>query len=178
VHRKPIFILLLLLACGLFLPERYPPADASEHPSALMLYSEATGVRWARVGPTDQLTYHVRARFPASAVIGWISYQLSRKGWRALTRDYLDPGIPTSQVRGWAYSVDATNPKKRLSVHQWIGDWKDKSGDVVRYAFRYTYPYHGTPDLTHLHVIAIYVTAPVVKKQIEWAQKAEAERAK
>ena len=45
---------------------------ASEHSDALLLYPGAGQISSAKLGGTDQLSYHVKAKLPASGVIDWI----------------------------------------------------------------------------------------------------------
>ena len=122
------------------------------------MYPHAKDVWSGKLRGTTQLTYRVQAKFPASGVIGWISYKLDAGGWEALTYDFLTPKHPSSQVQGWEQFIDATGPALQC-VHQWLGDWKDSFGDIVRYTFRYRYPEGGAPDLVDLQVLAVYIPA-------------------
>ena len=39
-------------------------------------------------------------------------------------------------MTGWTYFLDGTKDPTQC-VHQWLGDWKDPSGNIVTYGFRY-----------------------------------------
>lgn len=157
--------MVVALACSFVLSGR-GRALASEHPSALLVYRHAMGVKYRRVGEADRVSYRVRAQFPASGVIGWISYRLDQEGWQASTRDLLNPDLPSSEVGGWERAIDATTPTE-FWVRGWVGTWKDKAGNAVRYSFSYRYPKNGPADLANLHVMGEYFPARVVRLQEE-----------
>lgn len=163
-----------LFMFAMFASFYYGFANASGHSDALILYTGATDVWTGQISGTDQLTYHISAKFPASNVIGFISYKLHKAGWVPLTYDFLDPGSESSQVRGWGGYIDARrNPP--LSVQQWTGDWRDASGDVVRYVFRYRNPESSTPNLTDLEVAAVFTPASVAKQELRPAERSKDE---
>jgi hypothetical protein len=80
--------------------------------------------------------YELREPYPAANVIGKIRAHLEGRGWRPLKEDLLNPGIPTSLVRGWTEYRDATT-KPAAMVHEWIGQWEDSSGRIAWYVLRY-----------------------------------------
>lgn len=160
ILRAKVYFLLILIFLISTIGAEQRPADAAQRPSALLLYPKASNVSSGRNG--NDLTYHVNVKYPASDFIGWISNRLQELGWEPLKEDFLNPGLPTSQVRGWLEFVDER--KKPELIHQWIGDWKDSSGNIVRYALRYRKPGYGTSDLTDLEVIASYDSASTVRK--------------
>jgi hypothetical protein len=113
-----------------------PTALALEHADAFIVCPRATRI-WSRnVEGWSQLTYHVEETFPASSVIGYISYKLQKQGWQPQTHDFLNLELQTSQVRGWGEILEGPRIPGDC-VHRWIGDWKDRSGNIVRYTFRY-----------------------------------------
>jgi hypothetical protein len=170
IHPVRLVLFVFILVLGSAFPGCYQPADASEYPDALILYPNAKDIWFGKVGLTDQLTYSVDAKFPASGVIGSISDGLAKKGWEPLTHDFLNPQLSSSQVRVWQDFLDWTGPTK-LRVHQWLGDWQDKSGNIVRYAFRYAYSEHDPADLIHLRVAGIFISASVVRHLGEEVEK-------
>lgn len=115
-------------------------------------------------------SYHVSSKFPATPVIGWISDRLQKAGWEPLKYDFLNPDSPSSHVTGWTYFLDG---RKRPApcVHQWLGDWKDASGNIVRYGFRYTQPGCSTFALTDLEVNAWYIPADVARQTQQHLEK-------
>jgi hypothetical protein len=136
---------------------------AAEPSDALLTSPNATNVWTGTVGWSDQLTYHVDAKFPAAEVIDSISHKLQKAGWEPLKYDFLDPALPSSQVSGWQeFPHGIKDPK--LCVHQWLGDWKDAAGNIVRYTFRYKHPGCDTSDLKDLEVSAAYVRAAAVQQ--------------
>ena len=58
---------------------------AVEHTDAFIVYPRATRIWSGNVEGWSELTYHVKEAFPASSVIGWISYKLQKQGWRPQT---------------------------------------------------------------------------------------------
>jgi len=148
----------------------YQPTCAAEYPNALIVYPNATEVWSGKVGGTDQLTYRVDAEFPAAGVIGWISHELEERGWEALTYDYMNPNLPSGQVQGWSQFRDERKEPEQY-VHQWIGDWRDSSGNIIRYVFHYRSPKGYTSNLRSLEVASIYVTAPLAKQMQEEGER-------
>ncbi len=167
LSRKAIFLLLVAVSTSSFLWPR-GLATAFEDSDALLLYPGAKEVWRGRRAGTDQLTYHVKERLPASGVIDWISAKLWGQNWKPLPYDSLEPdnAAGASQMRGWHPFIDATG-NTQYCVQQWIGDWKDGSGNIVRYVFHYKLPKGCAPDSDDLGVSAVYVSAPLVKQMRE-----------
>lgn len=161
-RRVTIGFLILTVLSGPLYWTCIASAGASQHSDALVIYPGATQIRSSKLGGTDQLSYHLKARLPASGVIDWISAQLWLKQWKWLPYDFLDPNntVGASQVRGWHSFLEPTGG----CVQQWMGDWKDSSGNVVRYVFRYKLPKSCAPDSDDLEVFAIYTPAALVKE--------------
>jgi len=145
-------------------------STSSEYAAALLAHPQAKDVEFFKRDGTDQLTYRLEEKFPASGIIGWTSQKLREMGWEPLSYDYLNPHLPSSHVKGWDKFGDATRPTE-YTVHQWGADWKDRSENIVRYVFRYSYPRGGPPNLTDLEVTAVYIPAPLAKQNLEAAQK-------
>ncbi len=161
---KPGRYLALILLAACIVAEAGPRslAGAAEHPAALVVLRDAANVRFSKRGLSDQLTYRVRAKFPASTVIGRISQKLRERGWNALAYDFLGPGSTPSQMRVWQERLAGTT-KPWACLQQWIGDWKDSSGNIVRYAFRYRQRC-GSRDSSGLEVIALYYPEAAVRQ--------------
>ena len=168
---KIIFVLAVLVSgiwpygCG-----RSASSTSSEYAAALLAHPQAKDVEFSKHEGTDQLTYRLEEKFPASSIIGWTSLKLKEMEWEPLTYDYLNPNLPSSHINGWAEFIDGTGPTEQI-VHQWLADWKDRSENIVRYAFHYRYPKGGGPNLTKLEVSAVYIPAPLAKESLEAAQK-------
>jgi hypothetical protein len=135
-----------------------------------MVYSGARDVKFSKYKGTDQLTYRVSEKFPASALIDWISAQLQVKGWEPLLYDFLNPDLPSSPVTGWTKFVDARQAVRYI-VNGWGADWKDHAENIVHYGLRYRYPESGDPNLTDLEVVVIYTPALLAKQGQEAARK-------
>ena len=123
--------------------------EAAERPAALILYPDATGIQFDERGGADRLSYHVSLKFPAISIIQLIADKLGKGGWEALRYDFMNPNRPSSPLQGWQEFLDGTK-KPALCVHQWLGEWKDASGNIVIYAFRYKQPKCSTLALTDI----------------------------
>jgi hypothetical protein len=162
ISGKYFLSLLLLAVCEAGLTDQPYLAGAAEHPEALVVYVQATDVHFIKRGPSDQVTYHVRTKFPAAGVIDWISQRLREAGWRPLSNDSLDPSSSSSQMRSWHERLAGLN-EPDICLRQWIGDWKDSSGNIVRYAFRYK-EQCASKASTDLEVFAGYYSEAVVRQ--------------
>jgi hypothetical protein len=134
-----------------------------------MLYPDATSIRFETRGSIDLLSYHVSSKFPATQVIDWISDKLQKTGWEPLKYDFLNPNLPSSHVTGWTYFLHGIKDPT-VCVHQWLGDWKDASGNIVRYGFRYKQVGCSTLALTDLEVDGWYTPADVARQTQKWAK--------
>lgn len=108
------------------------------------------------------VAYALTEKHPASNAIQQISSRLKSVGWKPLKDDWLNPGLPSSHVRGWTDFIDGTKVPM-VQVHQWGAQWQDKSGNIVDYTLRYSYPESGTPDLQSLWIDASWFPAASVK---------------
>jgi len=154
----------VFLFCGLSACRQQVP----HYSDALMVYPEATQVHWTKFHDTDQLIYEVKVDYPTDSVISWISDQLKAKGWQARNEDYWNPGLPTSNVRGWTQFTDAT-VQPEATVDQWIGQWENESNDITEYVLRYQYP---PGDRYTLKVFAVFTPADLAKKVPQTQQQA------
>jgi hypothetical protein len=138
------------------------------YPDALILLPNAKGVKYYELGGSFQLTYKIATEYPATDSIATISNQLKQNNWIALKEDYLNPGLSSSHVRGWTSFKDSTKKPPQI-VHQWIADWENQTGEVIRYWFLYQYESGKPKDLRHLTVTAIFIPAPLAKQTREEA---------
>lgn len=111
----------------------------------------------------EQLTYTVAVEYPADKIVAFVSGELQKKGWKPLREDFLNPGIPSFNVRGWASFDDAVQ-KPAARVYQWMTDWEDRTRDITVYDLEYRYPTSGAPNRSELHVLELYIPAPTVAK--------------
>jgi hypothetical protein len=128
--------------------------------NALVVCPNATEVFWKKSETTDQVSYRVLVAYPADSVLSCISKELSQKGWQALKEDFWNPGIPSSHVRGWTQFAD-TSVQPQANVDQWLGQWKNQTGDVLWYSLQYRYP---PGDRNHLTVAAGFIPAGTANK--------------
>jgi hypothetical protein len=163
VLRHKSFALLFCFVIGAGLYEGRQQVDADERPAALILYPNATSIQSDQQGSSDRLSYHVSSKFPAAPVIDWISDELQKAGWEPLKYDFLNPNSPSSQVTGWTYFLDGRKSPAPC-VHQWLGDWKDAPGNIVRYGFRYVDQGCSTLALTDLEVDVWYIPTDLARQ--------------
>lgn len=134
--------------------------DSRSYPESLVVLPSATEVRYTSVGGTTQLVYKVYIDHPAKTALKTISETLRREGWKPLERDFWNPSIPSSHLRGWMqFEDDTTNPK--TTVNQWMAQWENQRRDIVSYTLEYRYPVDANPDLNSLRVIVILFPAPI-----------------
>ncbi len=127
-----------------------------------MVWRSAKEIKHAKDVGADKVSYKVQTDYPADDVISFISKELKGKGWEPLREDYLNPGVPSSHVRGWTeFSDSTTHPETH--VHQWLAQWENDAGDIVWYTLQYRYPKGRAPSLDVLDVIAAYIPAKVAK---------------
>jgi hypothetical protein len=80
--------------------------------------------------------YKVNEPYPAGPAVETIRRRLESRGWRPLSEDFLNPGVPTSLVRGWGNYEDRTGAVP-VEVHQWTAQWEDDSKRIVWYVLTY-----------------------------------------
>lgn len=148
--------------------------EAAEPPAALTLYPGATDVRFDE-GNAVRVSYHVNSKFPAAPVLGWVSENLRKQGWKPLKYDFLNPSSLSSQVTGWEEIMAGIN-EPGICVHQWLGSWKDPSGDIVTYGFRYKSRGCSTSDLTDLEVNGWYASSDVARQTQQVLEKLKKEK--
>jgi len=144
--------------------ETIPTTEPDEATSAALIVLD--GATQVRRDPGAYWSFHVayalKEKHPASNVIQQISSRLQALGWRPLKDDWLNPGLPSSHVRGWTDFVDGTRTPMH-HVHRWGAQWKDESGNIVDYTLDYSYPESGPQDLQSLWISASWYPAAGVK---------------
>ena len=131
-----------------------------------VVVSGAREIKQTKVRGSDQVSYRVEAKYPASDVLVTIKKRLKQTSWTPLSEDWLNPGLPSSHVRGWTYFDDETT-RPRTNVHQWLADWTNRSGDILRYQLEYRCPRNlcaSTEDLHDLRVVAIFIPAELARQ--------------
>ena len=154
-------ILILILSC-----REQNGQSASDYSDELIVLKGASNVQYHKMYGQDQISYRIFNKHPAQDTIAELNTRLEAKGWEPLKEDWLNPGVPTSHVRGWGSYIDGTtNPE--LKVHTWNSDWKNKNEDILTYALMYSYPNNGKPNMSELNVIGIYIPNDLAKKDLE-----------
>jgi len=147
------------------LGETTPAAKADEEAGreALIVLDGATRVEHGR-GAYGSLfvSFSFTEAYPAPKAIQQISSHLRDLAWVPLKEDWLNPGLPSSHVRGWTDFGDNTGNSPR-HVHQWGAQWQDSRGNLVAYSLRYAYPEGGPRELRSLWVNGTWFPARSVK---------------
>ena len=138
-----------------------------KHSESLLIAPSAINPKYlAYSDGREQLIYMVDTEYPAESTVAFLSTQLRNQRWTALREDFMNPGIPTSEVRGWTQFEDRSE-EPRATVRAWSCDWEDKAHDITIYGLSYRYPMSGAPDppdSRKLHVMALYIPAAVAEK--------------
>ena len=140
--------------------------SADMRPSFFVVPSGATGVKQSRWQGHDQILYRIQASYPADDLLKTITARLNRSGWRPLKEDWLNPGLPSSHVRGWTYYEDETT-KPPTSVRAWGAQWENGAHDILEYTLEYRCPGNlcsSTYDLRDLQVLAIHIPADLARR--------------
>lgn len=135
--------------------------NTAHHTDALIVCPGAERVDWGWFQGTDQLAYQVKVGYPADSTIACISKKLSANGWQPLKEDFWNPGLPSSQVRGWTHFTDVmVHPE--AGVDAWVAQWQNQAGDVAWYYLQYRYP---SQDRYTLFVNAGFIPANKAKNE-------------
>jgi hypothetical protein len=151
------FVLLsLLVGCKNSQPKIY------NHSKAFIILKNAEETFYdLRDGGSIQLSYKLKEDYPASSVLKEISTQLSAAGWQPLKEDFLNPGQPSSHVKGWSNFEDASRSPTKIR-YSWMGSWEDKYGNIVTYILIYEFPKNKKKNLSDLQIHEIYEPASLV----------------
>jgi hypothetical protein len=93
---------------------------------------------------------------------------MTTQGFSKMPMDWLNPTIPSSHSQGWKTFIDGT-VRPEVSVHQWMAEWKNASGDVVVYVLKCRSSYNAssglaeTPDNDRLAVAIACIPAARAK---------------
>lgn len=166
-------VLLILTACSgtdakrleLKSKNSQNPKDYSQ---TLYSYASAYNIVYYKMGVSDQVSYFVKEDYPAELFLSNLSTYLSKMDYTPLKEDFMNPGISSSNVKGWDYFIDATQSPER-KIKQWIGGWQGKDESIVRCMLRYDNPKNGGENNTELKVVIIYLSAASAKSTKESA---------
>jgi hypothetical protein len=168
LYRSALMLILLLASMlGMVGGCQRPSESAKTHADSLLVAPSAINPKYlAYSDGREQLTYTIDTDYPADSTIFFLSTQLQNRRWTALREDFLNPGIPSSQVRGWTQFEDRSE-EPRATVRAWGCDWEDGAHNITTYFLRYRYQMsgaHDPPDSRMLHVMALYIPAAVAEK--------------
>ncbi len=155
-----LVILIMFVLCGNPSCQEATTTGQELRP-CLVVVPGGTDIKSIRYHGEDQLSYLVQSQYPADDVLHAIGSQLAKTGWKPLKEDYLNPGLASSQVRGFQYFPDLTTHPKS-SARRWVGQWENGAHDIVNYMLEYRCTEDlcsSTRDLHDLHVSAIYIPA-------------------
>ena len=151
-------LLPLLLLAGP--PSRRATADAS---IGLVVLPRAQGVVHKPDKGMQTVTYRVTMPYVGETAVESIRAVVEKKGWRPLQEDFLNPGLPSSHVRGWGTVIDGTvTPSKRL--HAWHGQWANGSGDILFYHLKYLCPLDDRVHSDTLNVVGAFIPRTVYER--------------
>jgi hypothetical protein len=163
---RSVCFVLLSFTCICSWCQQSPNGDDRTTPSFFVVVPRATGVKQSVFQGKDQIIYHVQSEYPADDVLSRISARLKKLGWEPLKEDWLNPGLPSSHIRGWTYYEDETT-KPATSVRAWNADWESSTHDILIYILDYTCADNqcsSTLNLRDLRVVAIRVPADLAKR--------------
>jgi hypothetical protein len=132
-------------------------------PRTLIALPSASSTTCRYIFEKTQLVYTVEVEYPAAGALRTIYARLRQEGWRPLKRDFLNPSIPSSDVRGWQQFEDDTTQPNTM-VRAWQTQWMNQRKDIVDYVLEYRYPVGEAPDLHTLRVVALFIRAEVATK--------------
>lgn len=148
-----LLIMIIVASC-----QSKPSQNPKDYSDSLLVLNNATNIFYAKVNQTDQVSYNLKADYPATEVINTILKNAEGKGWIPLKEDFLNPELPTSFVRGWSDYEDVSR-KPNTKVHSWQTDWQNKNNDVLIIGLKYCYPLNSQPDMSSMTVNVIYIPA-------------------
>jgi hypothetical protein len=141
-------VAVLVTAAALLLHCAAPSPEAEVDPGQLPVYLQplagSTGVRAAQDGAEAGVEYRLHACYPAQDQLARIAARLPAT-WKPRSEDFMNPGVPTSNVRGWTDYVDLSQ-KPETRVHHWAGEWQDDQGNILSYSLMYRSPAVSTAD--------------------------------
>lgn len=134
-HRRGLITAAMAALVGATGCQQPATGDQRVRPDALIVVPGALAVRDLAENEGTVL-YEVDEKYPAQTVIDTIRTRLEGAGWRVLSEDFLNPGVQTSVVRGWASHEDRTTAQPR-TVYEWAAQWEDPSKRIVWYVLTY-----------------------------------------
>jgi len=133
---------------------------------------QAKEVRYYTRPSNYQVSSEIVACFPAASVIDELVNHMAGKGWKRLEFDFLNPKSKVKLNHAKPYHSLAMkwghySTKDAMDIYQWVDDWQDLDGNIIRYGLMYRVKSDADSEMCALSVIAIYVPSETVK-QIEF----------
>jgi hypothetical protein len=176
--RESRWLAFVAVAVGLCLAScaRSRDIPVSSLPPELTVPQGATDVVARSDGRAAAVEYRMSVPYPAEGFLAEVAARLNQNGWKAAETDLLNPTIASSSVRGWTSYVDG-RVSPRVGVHQWLADWRNREGEVVSYALRYSSAADDPtrkpppPSNSDLHVTAFLIPAQQAKAMAARAKR-------
>jgi hypothetical protein len=157
----PGVLRLLVLSCVLFVAcFRGVPVAKNE---SLQPYPGSNVIRSVQQADGAGVEYEVSVPYPSEPVLAFITAHVPAD-FHPRKEDFMNPGIPTSHVRGWTSYGDLTTQPPSW-VHHWAGEWEDSAGNILSYDLMYRSPDTAgveRPTTTKLHVAGQYYSRAMV----------------
>ena len=118
------------------------------------------------------VTYEVMEPYPAEPVIKFIESRIPPQ-FKVRKESFMNPGIPTSHVRGWTNYLDSSG-KVLTRVDHWSGEWEDAAGNIVAYDLMYRSP-SATSDLERPTTSLLWVNGGLLPRKMVDAARGAAE---
>jgi len=139
-------------------------------PASLVVLPGAQDVHCAPFRSTIQVAYSLTSPYPATQVLSSLNDALRSQDWLPLHEDFMNPGLESSHAGGWTSFEDATVDPPR-SVHQWLADWVNLKGEILRFSLRYSCPKGSPAHLDSLDVVGILIPREVAQAGREEARR-------
>jgi hypothetical protein len=159
--KSGLVVLIVAVALATTALAQEPPC-----PESLVVAAGTSDFECRVVGDLHEITYQVRAPYPAAKVIEAVQAELRTKGWLPLADDPLNPGIRSSHVEGWS-SFEDDSVKPHCTVYRWMADWVNLDGDILRFAFSYRSAGGEVEDLDELHVVGTFTPSKIARQELE-----------
>jgi len=102
----------------------------------VLIPTKAKNVKYVKLDNSYQIYYDIDVKFPSKNFIENLIQFMSDKKWIRQQTDFNDSSIKLNHAINpplWSHFY-ITNEKEK---YQWIEDWKDKKGNVIRYGLTY-----------------------------------------
>ncbi len=139
---------------------------------SLWIPEEAREIRYYTLPENYQITSEMNVCFPAANIIEEMVNDMTNKGWKRLEFDFLNPEIKIKLHHARPYDSlplkwGHFSTQDGMNAYQWIEDWEDPQGNIIRYALGYRSKNTVPTRMCDLAVLAIYDPAETVRKMLD-----------